>query len=379
MSAEVKARRTVIVLGQTPPPWHGQAVMIEQLVRAPYEKLEVVHVRMAFSKTHEEIGQLRARKLVHLAAVIARTLLARVRHGDAILYYPPAGAAVVPVLRDLALLLCLRPLFSRTVFHFHAAGVSRMEHELPPLLRPLFRRAYRDVDLAIVPAEQVTQDAEQLGAKSIAVIPHGLPDEHPDATVEQLTAQRRQRSPQRTSILYVGRLCTTKGVPLLLDAVAALVARGIDVDLGLVGAPESPELLRSLTERIATLRLSDRVDLAGVLTGEQKCRAYAAADLLCFPTFYDAETFGLVVLEAMQHALPVVASRFRSLPSIVVHGETGLLAAPNDLHALTDALATLARDPELRLAMGSRGRQRYLDHFDHDRFARRIEAALCAL
>lgn len=372
------ARRTVLVLGQTPPPWHGQAVLIDQLVHTQADDVRLIHVRMAFSRTQQEIGRMQPRKLLQLASVLARAVVARYRHGASILYYPPAGGSLAPVLRDLVLLSLLRPLFAKTVFHFHAAGLAAFQAQLPALLLPLFHRAYRHVDLAIVSSEHVTEDAQQLAAKAIAVIAPSLPDEFPNYA--QAVAQARDASPRAyTRILYVGALSESKGVLQLVDAIAALRAEQLPVHLDLVGACDSSAFERALADRIARHALTSHVTCHGVLTGPRKWQMYAGSDMHCFPSQYDAETFGLAVLEAMQLELPVVATRFRSLPAIVVHGETGLLVPTNDPGALAAALAELCRDPARRRALGRKGRQRYLELFSQDRCARGIMSALASM
>jgi glycosyltransferase involved in cell wall biosynthesis len=363
----------VLVLGQTPPPWHGQAVMIQQIVDARFEQLDVVHVRMEFSETHAEIGRASVRKLAHLAALIARVRRVQREHGATVLYYPPAGGQLTAVLRDIALLTCLRGAFSHVVFHFHAAGVAEMQAQLPGWLRPLYRHAYEGVDRAILPSRNLPPDAARLKAKSIVIVPHGIPDEHP--AWAELAARTRTQS-RALQLLYVGMLDESKGVTLLVDALAELSRRGIHARLRLVGAFANEAYRGVLARHIAQRRLGDRIELSGVLIGPEKWRAYATADVLCLPTFYAAETFGLVALEAMQLELPVVATRWRALPEIVEHGETGLLVEPRDANALADALARLAQDPALRRTLGANGRARYLQRFGHERFLRELEAAL---
>jgi glycosyltransferase involved in cell wall biosynthesis len=177
----------------------------------------------------------------------------------------------------------------------------------------------------------------------------------------------------------VGALSEPKGVLLLVDAIAALRAQRLDVQLDLVGACDSPAFEKQLHDRLAAPELAGSVVLRGVLTGHPKWQMYAAADMHCFPSHYPAETFGLAVLEAMQFELPVVATDFRSMPAIVTHGESGLLVPPNDPAALAAALAELCRDPQRRLALGRKARQRYLELFAQDRFTRGITAALVSM
>jgi glycosyltransferase involved in cell wall biosynthesis len=365
---------SVLVVGQTPPPWHGQAVIIAQIVKGPFQQIHVHHTRMAFSAEHTEIGRVRMKKLAHLLGLIARIACARVRYKTRVLYYPPAGGSLVPVLRDIAILLSTRWMFQHVVFHFHAGGLSEFEVSLPRGLAPLFRAAYYGVDRAIVPSELNPADGQRLRAKETCVIPHGIADQYPP-WAERAVSFRSQasRSPR---ILYVGTIRETKGILVFLEAARMLALEGLPFHAELVGSFESVSFETQVRLRIAQLGLGDRIRLAGVKTGDEKWAAYADADVFCFPTFYEAETFGLVALEAMQFELPVVGTSWRGLASIVEDGVTGLLVPPRDSDALGRALATLLRDPSRREAMGQRGRTRYLERFTLSRFLERIEETL---
>jgi glycosyltransferase involved in cell wall biosynthesis len=88
----------------------------------------------------------------------------------------------------------------------------------------------------------------------------------------------------------------------------------------------------------------------------------AGLDILLAPSLW--EGFGLVLLEAMAQAVPIIASDVSALPEIVVHGETGLLVPPRDADALAEALALLLGDKALRRHLGLMGQERLEDHFD---------------
>jgi glycosyltransferase involved in cell wall biosynthesis len=85
------------------------------------------------------------------------------------------------------------------------------------------------------------------------------------------------------------------------------------------------------------------------------------------------EGFGMVALEAMERARPVLAAEIGGLGELVVHGETGLLVPSGEAEPLAEALVELARDPERRRAMGEAGRRRALEQFAERRNVDRTE------
>ncbi len=357
----------VVVVGQTPPPFHGQAIMIQKMLDARFERVRLHPVRMAFSREIREIGRFQLRKVAHMAEVVAKIAKVRLKTGARVLYYPPSGFERAAVYRDIALLMTVRPWFQSTVFHFHAGGMEEALAKLSPIGRRLFHRAFDRPTCAIRLSGSNPPDGETVSAKKEFVIPHGI---------EDAAAGFLPRHPEQNPvpvILSVGILRESKGVLNTLDACSALHARGVRFALRFMGDFIDEAFEKTVRSFVNDRGLSQHVDFLGVLTGEEKRQAFLNADLLSFPTFYENETFGLVALEAMQFSLPVVASTWRALPSIVEHRKTGLLVPPRDPKALAEALEELLLKPALRMEMGRYGRDRYLAEYTMDRWISRLE------
>ena len=349
--------------------------MIEALIGGDYESFDIVHVRMDFSHDVDEIGAFRLRKLGHLAQTIVRIAGARLRHGCTTLYYPPAGPNIVPICRDIAILVATRWMFRGVIFHFHASGVSEAYAGLPALLRPLYRLAYRRADVAIRLSELAADDPGALEALTSYVVPNGVPDNYP--AHRQRPGETLPAGPPR--LLYVGVLCESKGLLVLLEACATLKKHGVPFRLDLVGAPQPAEFARVLTETVDAYGLGDEVAFRGVRSGEEKWRIYGEATVFCFPTFFESETFPVVLLEAMQFGLPVVATSWRGIPSIVDDGRTGFLVPHHDAPSMADRIETLIGSPDLAADMGRSGRERFLRDFTIDAFRRNMETVITSV
>ncbi|MGD9632903.1 MAG: glycosyltransferase family 4 protein [Pirellulales bacterium] len=351
----------VLVVGQTPPPYHGQAIMIDGLVRSQLAGIELVHARMGFSSNVNEVGRVRLAKVLHLLSLIARIIYHRVVNGTKVLYYPPGGADRVPMIRDLITLLATRWMFDKTVFHYHTGGLSDLYDELPSWQQWLFRKAYFGADAAIRNSALNPEDGRRLAAKRDYIIPNGIDDPCPTgATVEEPAGGDANR-PLR--ILFVGTLCESKGALVLVEACKKLADRGVPFEVAFMGGWSDNEFAAQMQKRIEALQLADRVRFLGVLTGDAKFAAFKQADVFCFPTFFKCETFGLVLLEAMACGLPVVAARWRGIPTVVDNGKTGFLVEPQDADAVAEQLAHLAADAGLRHRLGQAGRERFLREF----------------
>ena len=362
----------VLVVGQTPPPFGGQAAAIQSFLDGDYDRLELRHVRMAFSRDMGEVGRFQLRKVLQLPLLIARILWARVRWKAEVLYYPPAASARAALLRDIVVLTCCRWAFRRTVFHFQAGGLAEQYPTLGSLLRSAFMAAYGQPDVAVSLAEHGLADGALLRARHQAVVPNGVADE----AGSRLGSRHRSEAQQLPVALFVGVLRESKGVVVLVDALARLKAQGAECDLRLVGEFQPPSFEGQLRAQVADLGLGDRVTFLGRRLGEAKWEQFLQADMFCFPTFFEYESFPLVLLEAMQFELPVVATHWRGVPAIVDDGVTGFLVEVGDAEAVADRMALLVADSSERWAMGRAGRQRYLAAFTEDHYRRGLEMAI---
>lgn len=367
--------RQILIVGQTPPPYGGQAIMIEKILARTYGDLQLHHVRMAFSEKMGDMGKLRLEKFVELARVIGQILSVRFRTGAKVMYYPPAGPERVPVYRDILILLATRWAFEKVIFHFHAGGLTDILPRLSRLERILFGWAYGRPDAVIRMTEITPEDGSLIGAQREFIVPYGIAD----ATAALPAAPRQQATDVPVELLFVGVLRKSKGVELALDACRLLKERGLGFHLSLMGNFESPAYEQQLRAFVEQHQLQAHVTFLGVRTGTEKYKAFERADIFCFPTFFEAEAFPVVLVEAQCFGLPVVSTHWRGVPAVVEDTQNALLVPPHDAEAVAAALARLIEDPALRCKMGQHSRQRYLEHFTEDRYWANIEAVFEAV
>jgi len=194
-----------------------------------------------------------------------------------------------------------------------------------------------------------------------------------DSANPQLSALSPPAWPSgKVRILAVGRLSYFKGFDVLLRALADVD----DASLVLIGDGECRRPLQQLANDLgieARVHFAGRIDMDAA--GEAAiAAAYAGADIFCLPSTERAESFGLVLLEAMRARLPVIASAIpgSGVGFVVQDGRSGLLVAPGDAPALTTALRQLAADHAERDRFGSDGERRWREHFTLDRIADQV-------
>jgi glycosyltransferase involved in cell wall biosynthesis len=169
--------------------------------------------------------------------------------------------------------------------------------------------------------------------------------------------------PDRPFVVAVGSITPGKGHRVLVEAMADIVRLHPRATAVIVGEPllaSDRQYAEDLQRDIDRLGLAQRVRLLGFR--QDAAAILARADVVVHPSTCD-DTFPLVPLEAMAAGRPVVASRVGGIPEIVSDGETGVLVAPGDPSALSNAVAGLLSDPERRERMGAAGRRSSAERF----------------
>jgi len=226
-----------------------------------------------------------------------------------------------------------------------------------PFLSGFLKWAARRSDRVVAISSYTADEVRELVQVPIEVIPYttSLPTPAPRA------GHRTAGAP--LTVLFVGRLVERKGVSHLVDAASRLLP-SVDVRLVIVG--DGPERAR-IEARIREQGLDGRVVVRGRVSEAELQAAYAAAD----DRRGDTEGLGVVLLEAMNHRVPVIASAIGGITDIVEDGVSGLLVPPGDATALAAALERLARAPDLSVSLGDAGYRRLHERFSWEAITRR--------
>jgi glycosyltransferase involved in cell wall biosynthesis len=166
--------------------------------------------------------------------------------------------------------------------------------------------------------------------------------------------------------LCVGRLIPIKGHVVLLRAFRRVLDERPDARLDIAGRGVLEHGLKDLARE---LRVADAVRFLGHVTPIQ--HAIEKSFVVVVPSL--GEGFGMVALEAMERARPVIAASIGGLEDIVRDRETGLLVPPGEAEPLAQAMLELARNPGLAREMGREARRRALERFPEDRCTERTE------
>ncbi|WP_448043326.1 glycosyltransferase [Bradyrhizobium liaoningense] len=248
------------------------------------------------------------------------------------------------------------------VVHWHADIVTHAG--LRWLVEPLMRRTLRRAK-AIIVSDRVLVDNTPLLREfedKCRVVPFGIDTSGYDwPKIEPHHVNDRGRL-----VLACGRLVPYKGFDVLIRAAAAhnfevwIIGEGIE-------RPRLEQLIRELG-------LGERVRLLGSVNDYERVKLMCLADVFVMPSVTNAETFGLVQLEAMAAGRPVVNTALdTAVPRVARHGVEAITVPPGDVEKLGEAIDTLVRDPERRRRMGLAARTRALTRYSATAFKQGME------
>jgi D-inositol-3-phosphate glycosyltransferase len=249
---------------------------------------------------------------------------------------------------------------------FHALGVVKRRHQgnedtSPPARVHAEQLIANQADTVIATCSDEVFELVRQGVpqQRMSIVPCGV-----DTDALHPTNPDTLHDPNRRGhrLVVLGRLVPRKGIDDVIRALPALP----DTELVIAGGPPAADLhtdpdatrLRILA---AQLGITDRVRLIGGVNRHDIPQLLTDADaVVCVPWY---EPFGIVALEAMACAVPVVAAAVGGLRDTVLHSTTGLHVPPRDPAALSAALTGLLADPARRHTMGAAGRHRAVTRY----------------
>jgi len=253
---------------------------------------------------------------------------------------------------------------------FYSAEVRWAERRFPPA--KVFLRWYCRRSRLVAISEAARALVEPYAEGGIEIVPYGVPLPRVPAPGLEREAASAAGEPAAPTLLFVGRLVRRKGVDRLLEALATVGERPWRLEV--VGFGPEREALET---QAARLGLADRVVFLGRVPDEELVAAYGRATAFALPATLDeradTEGLGVVLLEAMSHGVPVVATRRGGISDIVVNGVTGILVE-DTVPDLARGLERILADPEAARAMGEAGRRRVREAFGWDSIVDRLEA-----
>ena len=264
--------------------------------------------------------------------------------------------------KDAIVALLVKAMGKKVVYHLHNKGVRKQQSNFLDDL--LYKLVFKNTDVILLSPLLYPDIQKYVPRGRVHYCNNGIP-----RIIEKVTMANEFPEEKEVEILCLSHLIRSKGIFKLLEACKLLKDKGLAFRCVFVGG-EGDITEEMFHDKVQALGLEQQVLYAGRKYGDKKIAIYKQADIFVLYSYDDC--FPLVILEAMQFSLPVIASNEGALSNIVEHGETGFVIEKDRPTMLSDVLALLIQDEKLRDQMGRKGHERYKENFTMEVFEQKF-------
>lgn len=337
-----------------PPPVHGSAMMTQYIKDSQIinQALDLDWVNLSTSRKMDEIGKTTPAKLWRFVSSYAKTFFKMLTHRYDACYFAITCHGM-GFLKDAPFVLMAKLLSrGRIIIHQHNKG---MQHDVDrPVFKWLLPMVYRNSEVILLSWRLYPDIERVVKREQVHICPNGIPE---------TIVYPKRKEPHIPQILFLSNLIESKGVLVLLDACKILKEEGYLFNCKFIGGETKEIDSNRFEEEVSKRGLNKSVIYAGKKYGADKDSEFAESDMFVFPTFYGNETFGLVLLEAMQQSTPVVSTDVGGIPDFVQHEQNGLICTQQDAKDLASKMARLLKSPEFAQKLGEEGRKTFLEKY----------------
>lgn len=383
----------VLFVAPLPPPVHGSSVVSKQIKDSKLinDAFRCDFVNNSISRSMNEIGKFPIAKMGRYFAAYFSMLWKLLTHRYDLTYLAITVNGI-GFLKDWPFAITARLLSRHHVIHQHNKGMDGYAERWP--YSWMLRSCYKNAKVILLSWNLYADISKVVSKEQVMVCPNGLA--MPELLIKGVNTVNAKPN-AIPHFLFLSNLIESKGVYVLLDACKILKEDGYRFRCTFVGGETKQISRESFEHSIRERDLEDSVKYVGPKYGDEKEVFWNDANVFVFPTFYYNECFPLVVLEAMQHKLPVVTSNEAGIPDMVEDGKTGYLVDAQVLkdNSCNETLGSIAMEgereknrkfnatrgaeiartlerllthPELRRQMGEAGYEHYKKYFTQEAF-----------
>jgi glycosyltransferase involved in cell wall biosynthesis len=373
-------RTRVVIIGPTPPPYHGCSVATEAVVRSELGEIyDIHHIDTSDRRDLNNLGRWDPHNVYLALRDIGRLA------GECLLFHPkvvyiPISQNEAGFLRDgLMILVSAWVGGAAVVVHLHGSSFAKFYRSTNGLFQAFMNLAMGRVTRGIVLGKALRGEFRAwLSDEEIAVVPNGT--EIPSRAL-------RPESQDRSSfeVVFLGNLLKFKGVTILIEAATRAMRDIPNMRVRFAGrwvydpiyGASAREIQKECMDLVARAPRPGAFEFLGEVDRKQAAEVLYNADVLVLPS--KEEGLPLVILEAMAAGVAVVSSAgVGAIPEVVVDGETGILIPADDVAALADAISRLASDTDYRSKLARAGRERCIREYSLSVWTKRLDSELRA-
>ena len=337
-----KMDKKVLIVGPTPPPFHGVSFFTENLLTSELVKrFKVFHLDTSDRRRKPNMGRLDPTNMFlgfkHLFLIFYYNL---VYHPSAV--YIPISQNKLGFLRDGLFVLISAIFGSAVVIHLHGGIFDRFYNSTDPVTRFFICFVFKFVDRAIVLCNALSNIFGDLLPKNkVRVVHNGVKESISDE--EFLTALRKKMSDNRREFLvgFMGTLDKNKGFIDFIKSLPYVLTKFKNVKFSIAGKWHKKEDKEESLDFLRNNNLEEFVQFMGVVRGEEKKKYLLESDIFVFPTKYYYEGQPIVVIEAMMAGLPVIVTPRACLKEMIEDSKNGYIVPENSPERIGEGIIKL--------------------------------------
>jgi len=322
-------------------------------------------INLSASANVDEVGKLSLRKVIFLLTNMWGVVKAVLRDGPKLVYITPTSGGW-GFYRDFIMVKILLLLRVKIVMHFHNKSSKEWVEKRGNLI--LTKSFFKGVRIILLDEILYPERAPFISKRKVFFCPNGIPSTAPP---ENLLRSENTK----VHFLFLSNMMEGKGVFVLLETCLVLKRSGLNFQCDFVGGWKDVTDTE-FNNKIIEYGLEDQVKAHGAKFGEDKVYFFQQADVFIFPTHYQGETFGLVLLEAMDYSLPCISTDNGAIKNVIRDGETGYCIEQRNAAALVEKMTWMIEHPEQRARMGLNGKKRFEENFTLTHFETQIVSIL---
>jgi len=361
----MKLRKKVLMLIPLPPPHYGSAMSSEMCLNILKEDkgIEVRHVKLNFAKEMKDVGRLSISKVKGVFRVSEKIKSELRSFKPDLIYVVPATSGYGLIRDSYFVNQVAKNSSSPIILHIRSRVLEKDWKN--PLFKKILRKMFSGKRIIILGETLISDLHETVSEKMIDVLPNAIENEVDNRLFKKIVKKRGLN--KRLELLFLSNMDRTKGWFKVLQACAILDKKNVNFRCSFVGEWKEGDDESDFFRFVKENNLSGKIDYLGKLTGEQKNEVLEKSHILVFPTEYQFETFGRVIIEAMMYGMPVIANSIATIPSIIENDKTGLVLSENTPKEIVEAILKL-KEEKVREKMGMLGRKRFLNKFELKRY-----------
>ena len=364
----VRRNPAVLIVGPTPPPYHGGSVDTETILRfMPRDKFCILHLDTSDRRPLADgIGTLDVMN-VYLAIKHAIGFIRILVSEEPSIAYIPISQGTLGFLRDSLFLISSRLFKQKVIVQLPGGDFQTFFQGSNAVMKGLIKFTLKSATRAIVEGECLKGTFDGIiPLERVRAVPIGT-----DGSKLLAEGKNLSRRKGHYVILFLSSLRRSKGFMDVIHSIPNVLDKEKDVEFVFAGEMRlTKEERTEINSFIVRSNIAQAITFTGAVAGEDKVKLFHSADVFVLPSY--GEGFPTVLVEALAAGLPIITTKVGAIPEVVIDGENGFYVKPGDSQAIAERILLLLKDDHVRDEMKRRNRERFLKQYTPPHFVNRL-------